>query len=159
MLGGAAIIALAASVLAPPPLGLVWNASPSSPLGLYAVIGTSEGRAGDMVVAWPPPAARSLAARRQYLPAGVPLVKNVAAVPGERVCAIGARILVGGRQVAVRRVRDLAGRPLPWWAGCRTLGPGELFLLAPSAEAFDGRYFGVTRRREIIGKAILLWRR
>ena len=36
--------------------------------------------------------------------------------------------------------------------------PGDLFLLSPAViQAFDGRYFGVTRRAELIGGAKLLW--
>jgi type IV secretory pathway protease TraF len=48
---------------------------------------------------------------------------------------------------------------MPRWTGCRRLGPGVLFLLCPGrADAFDGRYFGISRRAEIIGTATLLWR-
>jgi type IV secretory pathway protease TraF len=47
---------------------------------------------------------------------------------------------------------------MPWWSGCRRLERGELFLLSPAGPlAFDGRYFGVTRPLELIGKAHLLW--
>jgi type IV secretory pathway protease TraF len=38
------------------------------------------------------------------------------------------------------------------------LRSGELFLLTRGMpNAFDGRYFGVTRRDEFVGKARLLW--
>ena len=142
----------------PRPL-LLWNASPSSPPGLYRVTSTGTPRRGDMVVAWAPRRARALAAARGYLPADVPLLKPVAALAGDRVCAVGKRILVNGRPAAVRRPRDPAGRPMPSWSGCRVLGAGELFLLSAGVPlAFDGRYFGVTRRAEAIGRAKLLWR-
>jgi type IV secretory pathway protease TraF len=65
---------------------------------------------------------------------------------------------VNGRLAAVRRPRDPRGRIMPSWSGCRVLRSGELFLLSPGvADAFDGRYFGVTRKAELIGKARLLW--
>jgi type IV secretory pathway protease TraF len=113
-----------------------------------------------MVIAWAPPSARRLAARRHYLPARVPLVKRVAAVSGARVCAIRAKIIVDGRVAVARRAHDPAGRPMPWWSGCIRLGKGDLFLLSSSApDSFDGRYFGPTRAGEIVGKAKLLWRR
>jgi type IV secretory pathway protease TraF len=52
------------------------------------------------------------------------------------------------------------GRPLPQWEGCETLGPGEFFLMmADVSDSFDGRYFGVTERRGIIGRLVPLWTR
>lgn len=167
-LARAVLVATAAAVTVPlvgtlicrPAPALLWNASPSSPVGLYAVGSPSRLKAGDTAIAWPPNAARRLAAERHYLPAGVPLVKRVAATAGARVCARGRRIFVDGRATAVRRSRDGAGRRLPWWSGCRHLRKGDLFLLAPDVpEAFDGRYFGVTREKEVIGAGRLLWRR
>lgn len=140
---------------------LVWNASASSPIGLYGV-GSPRGlRAGDMVVAWPPAAARGLGAERHYLPRNVPLVKHVEAAAGDTVCARGAAVLVNGRRVAARRRVDPAGRAMPWWwSGCERLRGGDLLLLSPGAPlAFDGRYFGISRERDILGRARLLWPR
>jgi len=149
---------LAGSIVQPPAPRLVWNASPSSPLGLYALSPSARPRPGDTVVAWAPPAARRLAAARGYVPVGVPLVKRVAAATGDRICARGNRILVNGRIAALRRARDPSGRPMPSWSGCLTLRRGELFLLSPhSPLAFDGRYFGVTRAAQLVGRARLLW--
>ena len=136
---------------------LLWNASPSSPVGFYAITSTGRIAAGDTVVAWAPEPARRLAAARHYLPDNVPLVKRVAAVSGDRVCARGKTIFVNGRPAALRQVRDPSGRRMPLWTGCRVLRRGSLFLLSPNApQAFDGRYFGVTRRDEVVGKARLL---
>jgi conjugative transfer signal peptidase TraF len=139
---------------------LVWNASSSSRIGLYLVSSSASPGRGEMVVAWPPPAARRLAAVRGYLPDGVPLVKTVAGVGGDRVCAAGPRIFIDGRPAAIRRSSDALARPMPWWSGCRRLARHELFLLSPRAPlAFDGRYFGVTRASELVGRARLLWPR
>lgn len=157
---GVIAMGIASTLLWPPRPVLLWNASPSSPVGLYAVTPAGRIGAGDMVIAWAPAPARRLAAARHYLPANVPLVKRVAAAPGDRVCAKRGTIFVNGRPSALRRARDPSGRRMPWWAGCHMLRPGELFLLSPNApEAFDGRYFGMTRRTEIAGKAKLLWHR
>jgi type IV secretory pathway protease TraF len=112
-----------------------------------------------MVVATPPPAARKLAAERHYLPADVPLIKRVAAAEGDKVCAAGAWLEVNDRPAVLRRAADRFGRRLPWWRGCERLAAGQVLLLAPSAESFDGRYFGPIDRSRIIGKASLLWRR
>jgi len=153
-----AIVASAASLFRTPAPLLLWNASSSSPIGLYAVGPAERTEVGDIVVAWPPGDARRLAAARRYLPANVPLVKRVAAVSGARVCGKGAAITIDGLPAALRRRSDGSGRPLPWWSGCTVLKKGDLFLLSPhTPAAFDGRYFGPTRRRDIIGKAKLLW--
>jgi conjugative transfer signal peptidase TraF len=154
----AALAALSSGVLRPRPL-LVWNASPSSPVGLYRVGPSVDARRGAMALAWAPARARRLASKRGYLPFRVPLVKPVAAVAGDRVCAKGDRLFVNGRPAARRRARDPSGRRMPWWSGCLRLGRGELFLLSAGvADAFDGRYFGATRASEVIGAASLVWR-
>ena len=155
-----AVAGIASTLLWPPGPVLLWNASASSRIGLYAVFSPSHLRGGDTAIAWAPAPARRLAAARHYLPDSVPLVKRVAAVPGDRVCAKRRTIFVNSRPVALRRARDPSGRPMPRWSGCHLLGPGELFLLSRDApEAFDGRYFGVTGRNEIVGKARLIWPR
>ena len=137
---------------------LVWNATPSSRVGLYAVSSADGFHAGDTVIVRAPASARRLAATRHYLPANVPLVKRVGAVAGDRVCAIGAAVSIDGRAAALRRSRDPSGRPMPWWSGCRLLRPGELFLLSPAGPlAFDGRYFGVSSSGDVLGKGLLLW--
>jgi conjugative transfer signal peptidase TraF len=157
--GAAAATATVGSMLWPPGPRLVWNASASSPLGLYAVEPPISVAPGDMVIAWPPDAARELGAERRYLPRNVPLVKRVAAVAGDRVCAVGEAVFVNGRLATLRRARDPSGRPMPWWTGCERISDGDLFLLTPEhTDAFDGRYFGITRRSEIVGRARLIWR-
>jgi len=151
-------VALAATIACPPRPMLVWNASASAPTGLYLVMPAPR-RTGDMVIARVPDAYRLFAARRHYLPANVPLVKRVAAMPDDRVCASGSAIFINGRRAVERRIRDGAGRPMPWWHGCVVLRDGMLFLLMGDPASFDGRYFGPTEARDIIGKARLLWAR
>jgi conjugative transfer signal peptidase TraF len=162
LLGLAAVAAAPAAVtaVAKPPTVLVWNASPSAPTGLYEVERRAAVKSDDIVIAWAPGPARRLASVRRYLPATVPLVKPVGAIAGDHVCAFGSTIFINGRAVATRLRTDRSGRPMPWWGGCRLLGPGELFLLSRDAPgAFDGRYFGVTERSLVIGRARLLWPR
>lgn len=152
--------ALAATIALPPLPRLVWNASVSAPIGLYRVEPAARVAAGEMVIARTPTSVRALAASRRYIPANVPLVKRVAGVPGDRVCALDTTITIAGRRVAERRARDTQGRQLPWWRGCRTLTDGMVFLMmAETPDSFDGRYFGPTQRRDVIGKATLLWPR
>ncbi|MGF7150089.1 conjugative transfer signal peptidase TraF [Sphingomonas zeicaulis] len=153
--GGAALLA---TVAAPPTPRFVWNASASAPQGLY-LVSPGPARAGDMVVARLPDAARALAARRRYLPANVPVVKRVAAVAGDRICAVGADLSVNGTARARRRAKDPSGRWMPWWTGCRTLAVDEVLLLIDAPDSFDGRYFGPTSARLVVGRARLIWAR
>ena len=155
-----AATAAVATMLWPPQPALVWNASASAPLGLYSVSRAGEIKPGETVIAWPPASARALAAERRYLPANVPLVKRVAAARGDRACAAGEAVYVNGRVEVLRRSHDAAGRPLPWWTGCFDLQEGQYLLLMPGSPAsFDGRYFGVTERRDLVGEARLIWAR
>ena len=152
------IILLGSAVLPPAPR-LVWNASASAPVGLYAVSPGSPAEPADTVIAHVPAPWRHLAATRRYLPMNVPLVKRVVAAAGDEVCAQGREIFVNGRRIAERRAADVAGRAMPMWSGCVRLRGRQLFLLMDAPTSFDGRYFGVTEGADVIGKARLLWAR
>ena len=159
-MGLLALLALGGTLIAPPRPWLVWNASPSAPIGLYRVTAPTGIDIDDYVIAWLPENARKLAADRHYLPADVPLVKHVAAIDHDLVCAEEMDISINGRWVASRRIADPHGRMMPWWNGCHYLQDGEVFLFSEeNADAFDGRYFGITTTDKIIGKAQLLWAR
>lgn len=159
ILGGAGLVLVVAPAAYGPAPRLVWNASASAPTGLYWVWPGDMPARGEMVVARVPQRWRMLAARRHYLPANVPLVKRVAAMRGALVCADGTRVTVDGGVVALRLERDPSGRALAWWQGCRRLGPGEYLLLTDAPNAFDGRYFGISTRAELVGRARLIWHR
>lgn len=136
----------------------VWNATGSVPTGLYLIRGTASLHVGERVAVAPPPPLRRLLAERRYLPAGVPLLKRVAAVRGQRVCRIARSIAVDGVHVGNAHSRDRAGRRLPAWSGCHVLRSGELFLMSPAApDSFDGRYFGVLRLADVTGRATPIW--
>ncbi len=110
----------------PVPL-LVWNASASVPVGLYAVRPTRKLINGELVVATPPEPLASFLADGHYLPKGLPLIKQVAALPGQRVCRVGFTVSIDGSLRATARRHDHAGRTLPIWSGCRSIAPGEVF--------------------------------
>lgn len=156
---GVALAALGFSVLARPVPILVWNSSASAPLGLYLVLPETRLRPGDVALVTPPASIADMAARRGYLPRGVPLIKQVAAMGGDHVCAKGEVIAINGDTVAVRQKADRAGRPLPWWEGCRVLSAGEILFLMPAAESLDGRYFGPLSSVHVIGRLVPLWLR
>lgn len=157
MAGAAACLA---PMVVPATPRLIWNASASAPVGFYWMSAPDGLKPGDLVIARVPMAVRTLAARRRYLPLNVPLVKRIAAGPGAEVCALGDRLFLDGAPLVVRRLTDAAGRPMPWWSGCTTLGAGRYLLVMTNVPAsFDGRYFGPSGRRDILGRATPLWTR
>ncbi|MBI5162430.1 MAG: conjugative transfer signal peptidase TraF [Magnetospirillum sp.] len=154
-LAGLGLIGFAA--LADPAPRLVWNATASAPLGLYYRV-SGPVRRGDLVLAWPPAEAAHLATERGYLPAGVPLIKRVAALAGDEICGLGAAVTINGHVAAERLAADARGRTLPAWQGCRRLGAGEVFLLMKGVSgSFDGRYFGPVPADTVIGRLVALW--
>ena len=140
-----------------PPL-LVWNASASAPIGLYAVERPTDLHLADLVIVRPPPQLESFLADRDYLPRGVPLVKHVSALFGQSVCRTGFVITIDAVAVANARETDSRSRSLPSWQGCRIVREHEVFLLnSQSADSLDGRYFGVLPLSSIVGRALPLW--
>ena len=134
---------------------VIWNASASAPLGLYRIEPLTDPPHGALVAVTPPVALARWLSGRGYLGERVPLLKHVAARPGQRICRIGAVVSVDARPVATARERDGQGRPLPVWQGCRTLRAGELLMLNPDhADSMDGRYFGPLRTATVLGRAI-----
>ena len=157
---GVGVVLVGLTMVFPPAPRLVWNASASVPIGLYVVTPGVSVDPGDMVIARVPDRWRMMAAQRRYIPANVPLVKQVAAAAGDEVCALDRDVFVNGQWLAQRRVADAKGRPMPWWSGCVRLRGRQLFLLISGSPAsFDGRYFGVTEGAQVVGKARLLWAR
>ena len=153
VLSGVALIGMSAIARAPL---LVWNASASAPIGLYRVTSGAPER-GDLVLISPPKSIAKLAAERRYLPAGVPLIKRIAAMGGDHVCLFDGAIIINGEIAARLLERDHTGRPMPRWNECRTLTDDEIFLILTPTDSFDSRYFGPVPRAQIIGRLAPLW--
>jgi conjugative transfer signal peptidase TraF len=147
------------SVFHPAPK-LLWNASASVPIGLYAVRPALPLYVGELVVVTPPKPLAQLFAARRYLPLGVPLVKHVLALSDQTVCRTGRAITVDGTAMGDALERDRLGRVLPNWQGCRALEPGEVFLMnTVPPDSLDGRYFGPLPLTTIVGRADPIWTR
>ena len=158
LLAGCMAAATLATLAVPVSRYAVWNASASVPTGLYAIRGKASLHVGERVAIEPPPDLRRLLAERGYLPTGIPLLKRIAAVSGQRVCRLQHGVTIDGDFAGVARARDRLGRPLPAWFGCRMLRTGELFVMNPaSPDSFDGRYFGTLRIADVIGRATPVW--
>ena len=73
-----ASLGIGASALFHPLPRLIWNASASVPIGLYAVHPAGALHVTELVVVQPPEALASFLDERRYLPKGVPMLKRVA---------------------------------------------------------------------------------
>lgn len=139
---------------------IIYNATASAPAGWYLVRPPVRLARGDLVLAVAPDGARTLAAERGYLPTSVPLVKRIAALPPDQVCADASAIEINGHVAAVRLAADIRGRTLPWWTGCAALSRDDVLLLAGDvADSFDSRYFGPVPEKNILGRLTPLWTR
>ncbi len=135
---------------------LLWNASPSIPIGLY--LATSDKPAnGTLAIIRLPESVRRLAHQRGYLPRSALLIKPVIASAGDTVCRYGALIVVNGYWRAMAIVRDGRRRPLPRWRGCIRLIASQIFVLATPVESFDSRYVGPIERGNVLGTGVPIW--
>jgi type IV secretory pathway protease TraF len=153
-LGATAIIGPAVARWSPV---LLWNTTASAPLGFYRLQGESKPHVGDWVAVRPPKPLAAWLAARGFLPAGVPLLKRIAAKAPSAICRIGEAVTIDHVAAAVARSVDQFGRRLPAWSGCHRLSRAEVFLLNADAASLDSRYFGALPVGSIIGRATSIW--
>jgi conjugative transfer signal peptidase TraF len=159
-LAGAAVItsALAATAFSG---GYRLNLTPSEPLGLWRIKELQRPVAiGDLVFLCPPTTAVFADAwQRGYLRRGLcpggfaPLIKTVAAVPGQHV-EITGHVLIDRQSLpgSVVRKTDGEGRALTSALG-GVVPSHHLFLHSPFASSYDSRYFGPVPDSGLLGLA------
>jgi len=142
------------------PIKIVYNSSSSAPIGYYKIKAVSELKRGVYIVVQTPLDFRLLAAKRQYLPLNVPLIKQVVGIFGDEICRYNESIFINKKLVAIALKHDSKNRLLPVWQGCIILKENQFFALMSSPNSFDGRYFGALNTSYIIGIAtpILVWK-
>lgn len=143
--------------LAKPAPWIVYNHSPSMPIGFYRLTNDRATR-GAIVMFQPPPKATRYAYRRWDQPPKETFLKPVAAMAGDHVCEGGGQLSINGQHAARVVSADPTGLRLPHWRGCRAMDQGELFTLTTRvSRSFDGRYYGPIHHDEIIGVYKPLW--
>ncbi len=153
-----ATIGVSVPAVAPMPVKLIWNASASAPVGFYTTAPVGALELNELVAVMPPAPLAQFMVARGYVGAGVPLLKRVLGLPGQRVCRSGRTLAVDGLEVGEALERDRMGRELLVWRGCRTIAPAELFLMNRGVgDSFDGRYFGPLPAAAVIGRALPLF--
>ena len=136
----------------------IWNASNSVPIGLYRLQPMTNLVVTELVAIQPPELLAAFLDRNGYLPIGVPMLKRVLALPGQKVCRSRLTIAVDGVEVGQAQERDGRGRPLPAWNGCRVIADGDIFVMNwQSTDSLDSRYFGPLPASAVIGRAVPVW--
>jgi len=92
---------------------LIWNASASVPIGLYAVRPAAALRVAELVVVRPPDALANFLDERHYLPKGAPMLKPVLALPGKPSAAPVAPSLSMGSRWATPSIATAAAARFP----------------------------------------------
>ncbi|WP_114391297.1 S26 family signal peptidase [Notoacmeibacter marinus] len=157
LVGATAIGAIAASAFVDFPTRIIWNASPSAPIGFYQVQAVDRLDEPGLVAVDPPARLERFVTERGYLPPNIPLLKRVVGLPGQTVCRIGQTITVDGVAIGEALDHDSIGRPMPVWQGCQRIAAGEVFFMNWTVEnSLDGRYFGPIPATSIIGSAVPL---
>ncbi|MEO1200490.1 MAG: S26 family signal peptidase [Pseudomonadota bacterium] len=152
------VVAIAVSTAIDMPTVLLWNASPSAPIGLYRLQSIDHLEPRDLVAVAAPDPIATFIAERGYLPPDIPLLKHVAGLPGQIVCRHRRSITVDGISLGEAQHNDNLGRPMPVWRDCRRVTSDEVFLMNPDAEnSLDGRYFGPIPRNAVLAEAIPIW--
>jgi conjugative transfer signal peptidase TraF len=143
-----AVAAIAAIVPQP---AVLWNRSESEPTGLY--VRTSASPTTGRIIAFRAPAsAFPYADNRMGYLRRIPILKRIAAGPGDIVCTQGGALSINGRWRATVLSHDPRGGLLPQWLGCRALEKGEFFVFSDRiTNSFDSRYYGPVRTAEIVG--------
>lgn len=136
---------------------LVWNASASAPIGLYRIERPDRLEVGDYLLVRPNETLAKFIVERGYLPENIPLLKRVAALPGDEICRESQAIFINEIRVADAQMFDSFGREMPAWSGCFTLQSDQIFLLNDPERSLDGRYFGATKFDDVIGAAQPVW--
>lgn len=155
------IVAIGGLITAATVGGYRLNLTPSEPLGLWRIEKLNRPvKAGDLVfICSPATAPFEEARRRGYLRRGLcpggfaPLIKTVAALPGQHV-EIRDYIVIDGRPLAASAVRkaDGEGRTLtPYPSGI--VPSGHLYLHSSFASSYDSRYFGPIPDSGLLGLA------
>ncbi len=137
------------------------NLTPSEPLGLWRIETLRRStEIGDLVFVCPPATAMFEEARRRgYLRRGLcaggfaPLIKTVAALPGQHV-EITDHVVIDGRSLAASVVRktDGQGRTIRPYPG-GVVPSGHLYLHSSFASSYDSRYFGPVPDSGLLGLA------
>ena len=136
---------------------LLWNWTPSLPLGLYWVSPRREADVGALVAFPVPAGVRALVRERRYLPPGAVLVKPIVAAAADDVCTDGGTLTVNGTPLGAVATEDTRGRPLPHDTRCGPLPDGVVFVASHICRRASTRARSARALSQIRGTVTPLW--
>jgi conjugative transfer signal peptidase TraF len=139
---------------------LLINETASEPLGVYRLVEhpTSDFRRGMYVVFPVPTELHALVYGRHWMKNGIPFLKELLGVAGDRVCIVNHRLEINGRTIGPVFESDSQGQPLPQIRGCFEVPAGTFFAASQYLEkSFDARYFGPLPLSQLQGEARPVW--
>jgi conjugative transfer signal peptidase TraF len=131
------------------------NVSASVPYGVYRVRAVPRVLTRGMLVVLAAPAV----IRPWWRQPWVQLLKPVAALPGDQVCAEEGVLWIAG--VSYGRIyAEAQGKALPHLENCQVVPDGAVFLASPTPKSLDGRYWLMTPVATLRAQAVPLftWR-
>ena len=152
-----AAAAVAAVAAFPPGATVIWNRTESAPKGIY-LITKSEIKTGDWAALSGESETAKWIAENGYLRTDWPIIKRVAASEGDEICRTEEEVFINKTLIAISVDSGSARKKLPRWKGCITLQADQVFLLNNHPRSLDGRYFGAENRKDLLGRARLLFR-
>ena len=141
-------------------LGYCFNITPSEPVGIYRLVPGGAER-GALVLLEQPHGLVSSTLRR-YIPAKLPLVKRVAAIPSDMVRINSDGVYVNGTRWpdSVPLFHDDEDRALhPYPFGAYRMAAGRLWVMSNHPRGLDSRYFGPVPAASVISRLepMLTW--
>ena len=136
------------------------NETPSEPMGLYRLVKHPESdfRRGMYVVFPVPHELQALVYGRHWMKSGIPFLKQLLGLAGDRICVVGHQLMINGRTIGPVFDRDSQGQPLPQHPGCFEVHAGTFFAASQTLDkSFDGRYFGPLPLSQLQGEARPVW--
>ncbi|HLW69065.1 MAG TPA: conjugative transfer signal peptidase TraF [Candidatus Binataceae bacterium] len=140
-------------------VGYCFNITPSEPVGIYELVSGGASRGALVLIDQPHDSAASTL--RRYIPAKLPLIKRVAALPGDSVRVESDGIYVNGVPWPDSvPLHDDEGRALhPYPFGVYRVAAGKVWVLSNHPRGLDSRYFGPVPAASVISRLepLLTW--
>jgi conjugative transfer signal peptidase TraF len=139
----------------PAQLGYCLNITPSEPVGIYRRAAGGAERGALVLLNQPSDFPASILGR--YVPANIPLIKRVAAIPSDVVetSAYGVRVNGILWPDSATLTHDQEGRSLrPYPFGIYRVPTGQLWVMSNHPRGLDSRYFGPVPESSVISALV-----
>lgn len=141
-------------------LGYCLNLTPSEPVGIYHLVAAGTER--DALVWLKQPVGPTAFILHRYAPAYIPLIKRVAAIPGDVVQIATPGVRINGMlwTDSAPLDRDAEGRSLEHYPfGSYRVLTGQLWVMSSNPRGIDSRYFGPVAETSVISRLVpvVIW--